>query len=155
MPTVRDSRSWVAISDQPLPADEAAAWVAVPGCGGVVSFVGIVRDNADGRDGVTALDYEAYEGPAMARMARVVEEVCERWPMVGRVALLHRVGHLRLGEAAVVVVVSAPHRGEAFAATEWAIDTLKTTVPIWKREHWAAGSDWGTGATLVSDVRGG
>ena len=152
---MRDTDTWIAISDRPLPADEAAAWVVVPGCGGVVSFTGVVRDNADGRSGVTALEYEAYEGPAEERMAAVADEVRVRWPEVGRVALLHRVGRLELGEVAVVVAVSAPHRHEAFAATEWAIDTLKATVPIWKREHWDGGSDWGTGATQLSDVRRG
>jgi molybdopterin synthase catalytic subunit len=154
MPMVRDDDNWTAISAEPLAADAATAWVVVPGCGGVVSFVGVVRDHAEGRSGVTGLDYEAYEGPAMDRLGEIAREVRVRWPGVGRVALLHRVGSLAVGDAAVVVAVSAPHRGEAFAATEWAIDTLKDTVPIWKREHWAYGSGWGTGATLVSDVRG-
>ena len=154
MPMMRDAESWIAISDDELPSEEATSWVVVPGCGGVVSFRGVVRDHAEGRAGVTQLEYEAYETPAMERLAVVAAEARVRWPGIGRIALLHRVGRLAVGEAAVTVAVSAPHRAEAFDAAEWAIDTLKETVPIWKREHWADGSAWGTGATLVSDVQG-
>jgi molybdopterin synthase catalytic subunit len=75
-----------------------------------------------------------------------------RWPGIGRVALLHRVGRLELEDAAVVVVVSAPHRGEAFEAARWCIDTLKATVPIWKKEEWAGGDGWGTDAQPVVDL---
>ena len=72
-----------------------------------------------------------------------------RWPTIGRVGILHRVGTLGVGDPAIIVVVSAPHRGEAFAAAEWSIDTVKGTVPIWKKESWADGSDWGQGATAL------
>jgi molybdopterin synthase catalytic subunit len=75
------------------------------------------------------------------------------WPKLGRIALLHRVGRLAVTERAVVVVVSAPHRGSAFAAAEWAIDTLKESVPIWKKEEWVGGSDWGVDATPISAVK--
>jgi molybdopterin synthase catalytic subunit len=75
-------------------------------------------------------------------MADIVAEIRTRWPEVARLALLHRVGELRLSEVSVVVVVSAAHRGAAFDAAEFAIDTLKETVPIWKQEHWSGGSDW-------------
>ena len=88
------------------------------------------------------MTYEAYEGPAVRALAEIAAETRRRWPDVARVALLHRVGDLRLGEASVVIVVSAPHRGVAFAAAEFAIDTLKESVPIWKQEHWSGGSDW-------------
>ncbi len=144
---------WIALSDEPLPVADAHAWAVVPACGGVVTFAGTVRDHAEGRAGVTGLDYEAYEQPALARMADLAAEARTRWPGVGRVAILHRVGHLELGDTAVVVVVSAPHRGEAFDAAEWCIDTLKATVPIWKREHWAEGADWGTGAEPIDEIR--
>jgi len=143
---------WVGITDEPLPVAEALSWAVVPRCGGVVTFVGTVRDHADGREDVHALDYEAYEGPATGRLRDLAAEARQRWAGVGRIALLHRVGRLELQEAAVVVVVSAPHRDEAFEAAKWCIDTLKATVPIWKKEEWAGGSGWGTDARPVDDL---
>jgi molybdopterin synthase catalytic subunit len=139
---IPDARDWVALTDEPLPADAAARWATVAGAGAVVTFTGVVRDHAEGRPGVVAMTYEAYEGPAVRALAEIAAETRRRWPDVARVALLHRVGDLRLSEASVVVVVSAPHRGVAFAAAEFAIDTLKESVPIWKQEHWSGGSDW-------------
>jgi len=143
---------WIALSDRPLPLAEAQEWAIQPGCGAVVTFCGTVRDHAPGRPGVTALEYEAYDEQALARMGSIVAEARVRWPVLGRVALLHRTGHLGLGEVSVVVVVSAPHRQEAFAAAHWAIDTLKASVPIWKRECWADGSGWATGAQDIVAV---
>jgi molybdopterin synthase catalytic subunit len=133
---------WVGITSQPLPVDQANSWATTPACGAVVCFTGVVRDHSDGRDGVTGITYEAYEEEATRRLAAVAAEARRRWPMVGRLALLHRVGDLVLTDASVVVVASAPHRGEAFAVARFCIDTLKETVPIWKREHWSGGSDW-------------
>jgi molybdopterin synthase catalytic subunit len=130
----------------------------LPGCGGVVCFVGTVRDHADGRDGVTGLVYEAYEEHALGRMEMVAAETRARYPDVGRLVLLHRVGPLDVTDAAVVVAVSAPHRDEAFAAARFAIDAVKASVPIWKRETWADGEEWGTGALdvrLPAETRGG
>jgi molybdopterin synthase catalytic subunit len=121
-------------------------WATTPGSGAVVTFEGVVRDHAEGREGVTGLTYEAYEEVAVGRMAEIVAETRRQWPEVDRVAVLHRTGSLALSETSVVVVVSAPHRGEAFDAARFAIDTLKETVPIWKREHWSGGDDWATGA---------
>jgi molybdopterin synthase catalytic subunit len=137
-----DTRDWVALTDEPLPGDTAAAWATVPGAGAVVTFAGVVRDHAEGRAGVEAMTYEAYEEPALRAMVEIVTELRTRWPDVERVALLHRTGELALSEASVLVVVSSPHRKAAFAAAEYAIDTLKESVPIWKQEHWAGGSDW-------------
>jgi len=88
------------------------------------------------------MTYEAYEGPALRALHDIAAEIRNRWPDVARIALLHRVGELVLSETSVVVVISAPHRGVAFDAAEYAIDTLKETVPIWKQEHWSGGSDW-------------
>jgi molybdopterin synthase catalytic subunit len=133
---------WVGVTSQPLPVDQANSWATTPACGAVVCFTGVVRDHSDGRDGVTGITYEAYEEEATRRLAAVAAEARRRWPMVGRLALLHRVGDLVLSDASVVVVASAPHRGEAFAVARFCIDTLKETVPIWKREHWSGGSDW-------------
>jgi molybdopterin synthase catalytic subunit len=139
---VPDARDWVALTDEPLPAAAASEWAAVPAAGAVVTFSGVVRDHAEGRPGVVAMTYEAYVGPAVRALSAIAAEIRTRWPDVARVALLHRVGNLRLSETSVVVVVSAPHRSEAFAAAEFAIDTLKRSVPIWKQEHWSGGSDW-------------
>jgi molybdopterin synthase catalytic subunit len=107
-----------------------------------VTFCGTVRDHSDGRAGVTSLEYEAYEEHVVPRLTDVATAARARWPEIGRLALLHRVGRLVVGEAAVVVAVSTPHRGEAFAAAQFCIDTLKHTVPIWKLETWDGGSDW-------------
>ena len=141
-PTESDSRDWIALTTEPLPSDVALGWASTPAAGAVVSFVGIVRDHAEGRDGVEAMTYEAYEDPARRAMTEVVLAARARWSDLERVALLHRVGDLRLSEPSVLVVVSAPHRAAAFEAARFCIDTLKETVPIWKQEHWSGGSDW-------------
>ena len=131
------------LSAGPLPVDAATAWVVLPTCGAVVTFVGTARDHAGDRTGVETLTYEAYEEQAVPKLAAVAEEVRTTWPDVGRIALLHRTGGLALGDAAVVVAVSTPHRAEAFEAARYAIDAVKATVPIWKKESWAGGEDWG------------
>jgi molybdopterin synthase catalytic subunit len=137
-----DERDWVALTGEPLVSDAAIGWATTPSAGAVVAFVGVVRDHAEGRPGVKAMSYEAYEEPAVRAMREVVAELRTRWPQVERVALVHRVGDLGLSEASVLVVVSAPHRAAAFDAARFGIDTLKETVPIWKQEHWSGGSDW-------------
>ena len=132
------------ISADSLPVAEAASWSVLPGCGAVVVFAGTVRDHAEGRAGVTLLEYEAYEEQAGPRLAAIAEEARARWPALGRLVLLHRVGALELTEVSVLVVASTPHRAEAFAVARWCIDTVKATVPIWKRETWEEGVDWGS-----------
>jgi molybdopterin synthase catalytic subunit len=136
------SDDWIAISGGQLPVDDAWRWVRVPECGGIVTFCGTVRDHSHERVGVTSLEYEAYEEHVVPRLTDVANAARARWPEIGRVALLHRVGRLEVEEVAVVVAVSTPHRAEAFAAAQFCIDTLKHTVPIWKRETWEGGSDW-------------
>jgi len=148
-----EAADWLALSFEPLPVAEASAWAVVPRCGGVVAFTGTVRDHAEGRDGVTGLVYEAYEKHVLARLAAVAAEVRARHPGLGRLAILHRIGPLRVTEAAVVVVASAPHRDEAFAAARLAIDATKASVPIWKRESWAGNDAWGTGAAVLVSPR--
>lgn len=143
---------WVGLSRRPLPTDAAVGWAARPDCGAVVTFMGTVRDHAEGRDGVETLTYEAYEDPALDRMAAVVAEARRRWPSLARVAVLHRLGALAVGDTAVTVVASAAHRQEAFAAGGFLIDTVKETVPIWKHERWRDGEGWGTGAQPVRSV---
>ena len=150
MAELHDADRWIAISDGPLPTEEVSAWAQLPHCGAVVSFIGAVRNHAEGRNDVSALHYEVYEQPALERMAAIAAEARVRWPAIGRIGLLHRFGMLEVGDAAVIVVVSTPHRAEAFDAAEWAIDTIKSAVPIWKKESWASGSDWGHGAVPLA-----
>jgi molybdopterin synthase catalytic subunit len=115
--------------------------VRTPHCGGVVTFLGTVRD-LTGEQVTVALDYEAYPGMAEKKLAEIETDTRARWP-VGELAIVHRLGRLAVGEVSVAVAVSCPHRGEAFAACEHAIDRLKELVPIWKREHGPAGStEW-------------
>ena len=152
LPPPRAGDDWVALSADPLPVAAAGEWVVRPDCGATVVFTGTARDHAEGRPGVHRLEYEAYEEPALARLRAIAAEVRRRWPVIGRVALLHRTGVVELGDAAVVVAVSAPHRGEAFDAARYAIDELKRTVPIWKRESWDGGESWGLEAQHLTEV---
>jgi molybdopterin synthase catalytic subunit len=146
---------WVALSPEALPVADAGAWAVLPSCGAVVTFTGTARDHSAGRPGVHRLEYEAYEEPARRRLEALVGEIRTRWPAVGRVALLHRTGVVDLGDAAVVVVVSAPHRDEAFEAARYAIDELKRSAPIWKREAWDGGESWGLEAQVPTQVGAG
>jgi len=130
---------------------DALAFAIRPECGAVVSFVGTVRDHAEGRPGVSLLEYEAYEEEVEPRLEALAAGARSRWPSLGGLVLLHRVGPLEVTEIAVLVVASATHRGEAFDAARWSIDTLKGTVPIWKRETWEGGVDWGTCAIALAD----
>ena len=148
-----DGDTWVALTETPISASAAHDWAIRPDCGAVVLFTGTVRDHAEGRTGVDWLEYEAYTEQVDPKLRLLCDEIRTRWPEVGRIALLHRVGRLELAEVAVVVVVSSPHRPEAFAAARFAIDQLKATVPIWKKESWEGGQDWGTDATPIEATR--
>lgn len=144
---------WVGLTGGPLPAGAATDWATRPDCGAVVTFCGTARDHAEGRPGVTHLSYEAYEEQVVPRLVAIAADARRRWDL-GRIALLHRVGPVAIGESSVVVVASAAHRHEAFTAARFAIDRLKATVPIWKREAWAGGEDWGLDASPVGDLAG-
>jgi molybdopterin synthase catalytic subunit len=143
---------WVGLSGDRLPVDDAARFVERPDCGATVVFTGLVRDHSDGRPGVSALEYEAYEEEVVPRLAAIAAEARTRWPAVGRLVLLHRSGRLAVGEASVVVAASCPHRGDAFDAARFCIDTVKASVPIWKRETWDGGEDWSACAAPVAPV---
>lgn len=143
---------WLGLSGEPLPVTAAAEWVVRPDCGAVVLFSGTARDHAPGRPGVEQLDYEAYEEQVEPRLRVVVDEMRARWPSVGRVVLIHRVGVVPVTESAVVVAVSAPHRDEAFVAARFGIDAIKASVPIWKHEKWDGGESWGTDAQELVDA---
>jgi molybdopterin synthase catalytic subunit len=147
-----DVRDWVVLTDAALPVDGLHAWAATARAGAVVTFVGVVRDHADGRDGVYAMTYEAYREPAVRVMHEIVAAARRRWRDLERVALLHRVGRLELSEPSVAVAVSAPHRGDAFDAARFCIDTLKETAPIWKQEHYPAGTAWARGEHPIRPV---
>ena len=120
--------------------DIAALLVPTAADGAVCTFVGVVRDHNAGK-AVLHLEYEAFEEMALPLMEEIAAEARRRWPITA-LAMVHRLGHLAIGEASVAVAVTSPHRGDAFAACRYAIDTLKATVPIWKKEFYADGSVW-------------
>ena len=128
------------IRTEPLSLDELVAEVSHAGAGGVATFLGVVRDHNDGRP-VTLLEYEAYGTMAEAELTKILDEITNEIEGV-RVAATHRVGALRVGDAAVVCAASAPHRGEAFRACRELIDRIKARVPIWKREWGPHGAAW-------------
>jgi molybdopterin synthase catalytic subunit len=148
------SDTWVRLTTEPLAVGPLHDWAVRPDCGAVVVFTGTVRDHAEGRPGVSSLEYEAWAEEVEPRLAALADEARRRWASIGRVALQHRTGALVPGEPSVVVVVSTPHRAEAFEAARWCIDRLKASIPIWKRETWAGGEDWGLDATQIEDIAG-
>lgn len=130
-----------AVVDRPLSPDEIATRVDDPGAGGIVIFSGVVRNETGGRP-VKYLEYEAHAAMAEAKLREIGAAIRGRWPGVKRIAMLHRVGRLEIGESSVLIAVSAAHRGDAFEACRYAIDTLKQTVPVWKKEHFEDGEVW-------------
>lgn len=140
LPPVSGGSPRCSLSDRPLDVDAVVARVAGSDAGGLVTFVGAVRDHARGRS-IRHLEYEAYPPMALAEMEKICAAAEARWPGT-RVAIAHRVGHLEIGDAAVVVAAAAPHRAEAFDACRFAIDTLKDQVPIWKKEVATDGEYW-------------
>jgi molybdopterin synthase catalytic subunit len=137
-----DDHNQITLTRAPIATDALVQWATTAASGAVVSFLGVVRDHADGRDGVHSMTYEAYEEHAARALREVAAAARARWPDVQRIALVHRIGDVALSEASVAVVVSSPHRADAFEAARFCIDTLKGSVPIWKQEHWEGGSDW-------------
>jgi molybdopterin synthase catalytic subunit len=122
------------------PIDLAELSGASPADGALALFTGVVRDHNAGR-AVLRLEYEAYEEMALREMEAICSEARRRWP-ISDIRVVHRLGPLAIGETSVAVAVAAPHRGEAFEACRFAIDTLKRTVPIWKKEFYADGAVW-------------
>jgi molybdopterin synthase catalytic subunit len=132
------STNVIALTRQPI--DVAALGASSPADGAACTFVGIVRDHNAGR-AVRYLEYEAFEEMALPLMEEIAAEARRRWPITS-IAIVHRLGRLEIGEPSVAVAAFAPHRAEAFAACRYAIDTLKATVPIWKKEFYADGAVW-------------
>ena len=128
------------LTDEPIDVQELLAFVGDPGAGAVATFIGATRDHNEGRS-VVSLDYEAYPGMAEREMARLGEEAGAKW-RITRVAMVHRIGNVPIGEASVAIAVSAPHRDDAFRACRYAIDELKKRVPIWKKEIYEGGEIW-------------
>ena len=147
-----NSQTWLGLSENSLPEKEISQWVTEPHVGAVVTFSGVARNHSEGRENVSLLEYEAYENQVVPRLERIVEEARLRWATVGRVALLHRIGPVEIGEPAVIVAVGSPHRDDAFHAARFCIDTLKITVPIWKREKWDEGESWGLEPQHLSEI---
>ena len=140
------------LTDQPLQVGQTYDWAVVPSAGAVVLFSGTARDHSEGREGVETLTYEAYEEAVLPALDNVANEMRKKWSAVRRIALIHRVGNVPVGESSVLVVVSAPHRPEAFDAARFGIDALKATAPIWKRETWKDGDGWAKTAQHVTDL---
>jgi len=132
---------WIEVTAEPLSERALAQAVEDPGAGALALFSGVVRDQTGGRR-VKFLEYEAHGPMALAKMREIARAIRTRWPMISRIALVHRIGRLEIGESSVMIAVSSPHRAEAFDACRFAIDTLKETVPIWKKEHFEDGEVW-------------
>lgn len=152
VPPAESTNDWVALTECVLSIGLFADWAVRPGCGAIVAFSGTVRDHADGRPGVSLLEYEAYEEQVVPKLVDIVAEARRQWPTLGRIALVHRIGPMAVEESSVIVAVSSPHRPEAFAAARFGIDTLKATVPIWKKEHWGESAGWGQNAVPVERI---
>lgn len=138
------SRDYV-VTKKPLSLDSLVVRVSHPGAGGITTFLGVVRDNANAKS-VKFLEYEAYPELAEAMLEQIGAEVKERWSEV-RIAIAHRVGRLQIGEASVIIATSAPHRAEAFSACRFAIERLKVILPVWKKEFASDTDYWVEGPT--------
>lgn len=140
MPNANTQNQWIGILPDPLDAGRAVDFVYDPAAGGIDVFIGTSRSETRS-DGIhlAALDYEAYEQMALEQLHDVARRAGERWPIV-KLAILHRIGRVELAQPSVIIAVSTPHRGDAFDACRFIIDTLKKEVAIWKKEVWADGS---------------
>jgi molybdopterin synthase catalytic subunit len=137
----------VLLTREPLDQAAVVAQVTTPEHGAVVTFEGIVRNHSRGSS-VSHLEYEAYEPLALAQLLRIVAEAQERW--TARCAIAHRLGKVDAGDCSVVVAVSSPHRGDAFEACRWLMESLKSTTPIWKKEFASGGAQWIEGSDAIA-----
>jgi molybdopterin synthase catalytic subunit len=143
----------IEITDAPIPAEEIVAAIKAGRDGAVCVFDGIVRDNTRGRP-TLHLDYEAYREMALEQMRRLADEAVTRFG-VREVAMVHRLGRLAVGETSVLIAVASAHRAAAFEACRWLIDTLKKTVPIWKKETFVDGAVWADGEPFPEELAAG
>lgn len=130
----------IKISDQPLDIPSCIDWVMTPQSGGIDVFIGTVRDTTKGKT-VVRLEFEAYEAMALKEMHKIAEQAFSKWP-IQKLLIHHRAGVLKVGEVPVIIAVSCAHRDAAFEACRYVIDTLKQTVPIWKKEIFEDGEVW-------------
>jgi len=130
----------ITITDASLSLDVVASFINDPGAGGIDIFIGTTRDNEKGKN-VLYLEYEAYQPMAEQMMRQIAVDMAAKWD-IKKIAMLHRAGRVDIGEASVIIGVSSPHRKEAFEACRYGIDTLKKTVPIWKKEFFEGGEVW-------------
>jgi len=131
----------IQLNHDPIDSSEVIESVQSPEAGAVVLFLGTTREFTAGRQ-TESLDYESYGEMAFRKLEELEQEARQRWSLT-ELTIIHRLGHLGIGEASVAIAVSAPHRKDAFTAGQWLIDTLKEIVPIWKKENWADGtSEW-------------
>jgi len=147
---VREQPNVVALTREPIDAEKLVAETKSGEDGAVVVFDGIVRNNTRGRR-TLHLDYEAYEEMALKQMEGLAEQAREKFG-VRQVTIVHRMGRLGIGETSVLIVVASAHRGAAFEACRWVIDTLKKTVPIWKKETFADGAVWADGEPFPPEL---
>lgn len=140
-PTTHTNEDWISITKSPISHDELVASVKSNRAGAVVLFLGTVRELTDGK-ATNSLEYQAFDEMAVRKIGQIIDEAKSKWSLQ-KAAVVHRVGHLELGEAAVGVAVSSPHRAECFDASCYIMDRIKQDVPIWKKENWADGSaEW-------------
>jgi molybdopterin synthase catalytic subunit len=144
------SRSKIALIREPIAAEDLLRDFSSGPDGAIVTFAGIVRDNSRGRR-TLFLDYEAYEDMALAQMQQLARQAFAEHG-VRDVLMIHRLGRLKVGETSVFIAVASAHRAEAFDASRWLIDTLKRTVPIWKKEHFEDGAVWADGEPFPQAV---
>ncbi len=149
---IKTDSYWLALTEADISTGEAIKWASIPSCGAVVSFLGNARNNSKDRDGVSSLDYEAYEDQVLPRLEALAQKIQTRWNEAERIVLHHRTGTLEVSETAVLVIVASPHREVAFEAAKYGIDTLKETIPIWKKEVWKDGESWGLEAQHIQEI---
>lgn len=128
------------VTHQSIDLNELVAYVTDPEAGAIATFIGTTRNNNEGRT-VIALDYEAYPEMAEKELARIGNDAKKQWPIC-RMAIVHRLGPVQIGEASVIIAISSAHRDAAFAACRFAIEEIKKTVPIWKKEVYEGGEVW-------------
>jgi molybdopterin synthase catalytic subunit/molybdopterin converting factor small subunit len=145
------SKNEVCIVREPIATEAVLAALKRPEDGAAVIFEGIVRDNTHGRR-TLYLDYEAYEAMAQKQIEGLAAQALERFA-VRAVSIVHRLGRLEIGETSVLIVVASAHRGPAFEACRWVIDTLKKTVPIWKKEYFEDGAVWADGEAFPEEIQ--
>ncbi|MFV1989665.1 MAG: molybdenum cofactor biosynthesis protein MoaE [Acidimicrobiales bacterium] len=147
-----DENTRLQLVEHPIDVAGLYAWALDEGAGAVVLFSGTTRNFAPGRPGVERLEYEAYSEQVIPRFEAIAAEMRLRWPELLRLGIVHRSGIVELKDSSVVIVASSPHRGASFDAARFGIDTLKKSVPIWKRETWSGGTDWGSAASDITEV---